>query len=222
MVASEARRSLDVDFLAALLVIRLPHLAEDADIVEFITRDVLLPEGVSAWETPDSLYNVLNDHFLDFSLSSTELESQLLCEDLQQLYQTPDAQTMRLCTLLKQGSTLQQAYVSSTSPEAEEQVAPGTCVMCERHMPLTWHHLYPREVQKKLLKRGMMTEEDRCRGISICRQCHNTIHRSFDNELLAERLHSVESLLQEECIQKWVAYASKQKARAVVGHRVSR
>ena len=52
--------------------------------------------------------------------------------------------------------------------------------------------------------------------------CVATIHRSFDNETLADRLHSLESLMEQESIQKWVAYAHKQKARAVVGHRVAR
>lgn len=206
----------------AVLVSRLPGLAEQSDVVDFLIQDVLVPEGSGAWETPEALQNVLQEALIDLDVCYSELEAQLLCEDLQKAFQQPSPQAVRLSSYLSNGISLPEALLSSQSPETEEQLPPGTCVMCERHMPLTWHHLYPREVQKKFLKRGLMTEADKLRGINICRQCHNTIHRSFDNEMLAGQLHSVESLLEQEVIQKWVSYASKQKARAVVGHRVSR
>ncbi|DBA85189.1 TPA: hypothetical protein ACH3X2_005901 [Trebouxia sp. C0005] len=209
-------------FLTSIIVTKLPHLVEDPDMVEFLVRDVLVAEGPSVWETSQGLHNVLHDNLLDLGLCSSDLKTQLLCEDLLQAYHTPSTQTVRLCRLLEQGNTLSEALITSQLPEIEDQVPPGTCALCERLMPLTWHHLYPKEMQKKFLKRGLMTEEDKNSGIRICRQCHNAIHRLFDNELLAKKLHSVESLMQEESIQKWVAYASKQKAHAVIGHRVSR
>ena len=222
MLTSDKRSGRDVYYLTSIIVTQLPRLAEDTDVVDFLTRDILIPEGSGAWKTSEGLHNVLGNTLLDLGLCSSDLEAQLLCEDLHQAYQQPSVQAVRLCSLLRQGESLPVGLASSHLPETEEQVPPGTCVLCERHMPLTWHHLYPRDVHKKFLKRGLMTEQDRLCGISICRQCHNTIHRSFDNETLAGRLHSVESLLQEDCMQKWVSYASKQKARAVVGHRVSR
>ena len=212
----------DSYFLASVVVTKMPHLVEDPDVVEFLVRDVLVAEGPSVWETSQSLHNILHDNLLDLGLCSSDLKAQLLCEDLLQAYHSPSTQAVRLCRLLEQGNTLSEAFIASQLPEIEDQVPPGTCVLCERLMPLTWHHLYPREMQKKFLRRGLMTEEDRNSGIRICRQCHNAIHRFFDNELLANKLHSVESLMQQESIQKWVAYASKQKARAVTGHRVSR
>lgn len=197
MVMSRGSNTRDADFLTSILVTSLPQLVEDSDVVEFLVRDVLIREH-RAWESPEGLQNVLKDSLLDLGLCSSDLDAQLLCEDLHQACQQPNMFAVRLCTALKQGNSLPEAFLSCQQPEDEEHVPPGTCVLCERHMPLTWHHLFPREVQKKYLKRGLMTEEDRHRGISICRQCHNTIHQSFDNKLLADKLHSVELLLQQE------------------------
>lgn len=222
MVMCDKSGARDNNFLASIVVTKMPHLAEDPDVVEFLVRGVLVAEGPDVWETSQSLHNVLQDNLLDLGLCSSDLKAQLLCEDLLQAYHSPSTQTVRLCRLLEQDNTLSEAFTASQLPEIEYQVPPGTCMLCERLMPLTWHHLYPKEVQKKFLRRGLMTEEDRNSGIRICRQCHNAVHRFFDNEMLAEKLHSVESLMQQESIQKWVAYASKQKARAVIGHRVSR
>lgn len=212
----------DADLVTAIIVTRAPQLVETPDVAEFLVRDVLLPEGLAAWQDADTLHNVLGDHLLELDVCTSILQAELLCEDLQKASQSPCAQEVRVCNLLKHGKTVAEAMVSSQIPEVQDWLPPGTCAMCERHMPLTWHHLFPREVQKKFLKRGFMTSEQRSNGISICRQCHSTIHRSFDNELLAEQLHSLESLLQQESIQKWVAYASKQKSRAVAGLRVAR
>ncbi len=222
MKTSDKNGALDNYFLASIVVTEMPHLVEDPDVVDFLVRDVLVAEGPSVWETSQGLHNVLHDNLLDLGLCSSDLKAHLLCEDLLRAYHTPSTQTVRLCRLLEQGNTLSEAFIASQLPEVEDQIPPGTCVLCERLMPLTWHHLYPKEVQKKFLRRGLMTEEDRNSGIRICRQCHNAIHRFFDNGTLAEKLHSVESLMQQESMQKWVAYASKQKARAVIGHRVSR
>ena len=220
VVASKALR--DPHFVTAVMVERLSGLAELPDIAAFLVQDVLIPEGPVVWNTPESLNNVLADHLLDLDITASPLEAQLVCEDLQTACQHPSEFQTRLYNQLKQGKDLQQALTDNQFPDIEIELPPGVCALCHRKMPLTWHHLFPRDVHKKFLKRGLMTQQDRVLGISICRQCHNTIHRSFDNETLAERLHSLESLLEEESIQKWVAYASKQHARAVTGLKVAR
>lgn len=40
--------------------------------------------------------------------------------------------------------------------------------MCERHMPLTKHHLIPRDVHKERKKRGCSAEQLNT-GIMVCR-----------------------------------------------------
>lgn len=218
--ASKALR--DAHFVTAILLERLPGLIEMPDVAAFLVQHVLIPEGPVIWSTPESINNVLADHLVELDVTSTMLQAQLLCEDLQKACQHPSDFQTRLYSQLKQGKDLQQALTDTQLPEVEQELPPGVCALCHRKMPLTWHHLFPRDVHKKFLKRGLMTQQDCVLGISICRQCHNTIHRFFDNETLAEKLHSLESLLEEESIQKWVAYASKQKARAVTGLKVAR
>ena len=213
---------LDPDFLTAALLEALPEMADLPGVASYLVQDLLIPEGPAVWETAESLDNILGAHLLDLSVCESPLQAQLACEDLQRACQHPNDCHTRLCNHLKQGKSLREALDASHSPENEDELPPGACALCQRQMPLTWHHLYPQDVHKKFLKRGLMTQQDCVQGIRVCRQCHNTIHRSFDNETLAAQLHSLESILEQEVIQKWVAYAHKQKARALVGHRVAR
>lgn len=45
----------------------------------------------------------------------------------------------------------------------------------------------------------------------VCRPCHSTIHRVHTNMELAERFHTVDLLVQDEAIEKFCRWASKQK-----------
>ena len=213
---------LDPNFLTAVLLETLPEMADLPDVACYLVQDLLIPESPAVWETAERLHNILGAHLVDLSVCESPLQAQLACEDLHKACQHPGDYHTKLCNYLKQGKSLQAALDASRSTEKEDKLPPGACALCQRQIPLTWHHLYPRDVHRKFLKRGLMTQQDCVQGIHVCRQCHNTIHRSFDNETLAERLHSLESLLEQEVIQKWVAYAHKQKPRAVVGHRVAR
>jgi len=86
----------------------------------------------------------------------------------------------------------------------------GDCVMCERHMPLTKHHVRPRTMHEKYLKLGFKQEElNFC--INICRPCHDAVHRTEDEATLAEKYYSLELLLGHEKVQNWIKYAKKQK-----------
>lgn len=194
------KTGLDPDFLTAIVLATLPELADSPDVACYLTRDLLIPEGPAVLETADSLNNVLGVQLIDLSICTSPLQAQLACEDLHKACQHPNDYHTRLCSHIKQGKSFQAALDDSRAVDTR----------------------YPRDVHKKFLKRGMMTQSDCIRGIHVCRQCHNTIHRSFDNETLAERLHSLDSLMEQDVMQKWVAYAQKQKPRAVVGHRVAR
>jgi hypothetical protein len=75
----------------------------------------------------------------------------------------------------------------------------GQCAMCRRVMPLTFHHLIPKEAVDWVLSHGLpkdqmpltcpsgqLTKEFLAQhGILCCRQCHSSIHRSEDNRTLA-------------------------------------
>ncbi|ETW03872.1 hypothetical protein H310_05217 [Aphanomyces invadans] len=86
------------------------------------------------------------------------------------------------------------------------------CAMCERPVHLTEHHLIPRQIHARYLKRGY-TRDFLNRCIRICRSCHSKIHSTIDNRTLAEDFNTLEKLLAHDSISKYVVYARKQKAR---------
>lgn len=93
-----------------------------------------------------------------------------------------------------------------------EYLASNECELCERIMPLSKHHLYPKDQHKRLIKQKKMSRDELLANTTeICRPCHSAIHRFFTNRVLADRLHSIELLIEEEKIIDWVKYARKQR-----------
>lgn len=98
-----------------------------------------------------------------------------------------------------------------------DEMEPGTCLICERKVRLTKHHVFPREVHKSLIKKGcdpLLLNTT----ISICRMCHSTVHRFFSNEELAECYFTVDLLLENEKFYRYAQWASMQSNRRF--HRV--
>jgi hypothetical protein len=105
------------------------------------------------------------------------------------------------------------------------------CEICEREIPLTYHHLIPRSTHAKVLKQKWHSETminsvawlcrlvlNFCsarqmaqRSVYQFRYCHSTVHHVATNEELARSFYTVELLLQREDIQKWRAYAARQR-----------
>eukprot|EP00775_Hariotina_reticulata_P002547 gene2547-2850_t len=83
-------------------------------------------------------------------------------------------------------------------------------------MPLTKHHLIPRDVHKEFKKRGYSTAQLQ-EGLLVCRPCHSAIHRAVpNNKQLALHYSNLEALQQHEAVAKFAAWASKQRiVRAV-------
>ncbi|KAI0665736.1 hypothetical protein C8Q78DRAFT_491743 [Trametes maxima] len=85
------------------------------------------------------------------------------------------------------------------------------CEICERAVPLTYHHLIPREVHDKALKKKWHLESMLNSVAWLCRPCHSAVHHVANNESLAKEYYTVELLLEREDIQKWRKYAAKQR-----------
>ena len=84
--------------------------------------------------------------------------------------------------------------------------------LCDRDMPLTFHHLIPRSTHRSLLKRHIFTRaEMSTRGASLCRSCHSAIHRMFDNKTLAMQLNTIDQLLSQEKVLRFCEWKSKQR-----------
>lgn len=80
-------------------------------------------------------------------------------------------------------------------PSVPETTDPSTCCLCDREMPMTWHHVIPKDVHKKFLKKGY-TKQELARTIPLCRMCHSAVHMFFTNEELGVSYNTPEKLLE--------------------------
>jgi hypothetical protein len=94
---------------------------------------------------------------------------------------------------------------------AKGRIAPD-CPMCDREMPLTAHHLTPRTTHAKYLAQGVPQSFLNI-TVDVCRPCHSALHKLIDEPTLAAEFNTLEKLMADERIQKWVNYARKQRAR---------
>jgi hypothetical protein len=96
--------------------------------------------------------------------------------------------------------------------DADDEVS--TCGLCDRQMPLTYHHLIPKEEAHRY--RDKLSREELTRGVQVCRPCHSAIHRTYTNAQLAAQHRTIESLLDETDpstlpLRRWVQYAARQR-----------
>lgn len=89
------------------------------------------------------------------------------------------------------------------------------CEICGRDwIPLSYHHLIPKEVHGKVLKRKWH-EEWRLNSVAwLCRACHSFVHRCESNEVLARDYWTVERLLEREDVQQWAKWVSRVRWKA--------
>jgi hypothetical protein len=81
-------------------------------------------------------------------------------------------------------------------------------------MPLTFHHLIPRETHRHLLKRAKFSKTEMLsRGASLCRSCHTAIHGMFDNRTLGTELNTMEGLLAREEVRRYREWKMRQPVR---------
>ena len=89
------------------------------------------------------------------------------------------------------------------SRETETDKEMQTCVLCGRDIPqhlLSRHHLVPK------LRGGRSTEENL---VLMHRPCHDKVHAVFTETQLARDYHSVDSLLADPDISKFVRWIQK-------------
>ncbi|THX95170.1 hypothetical protein D6D08_01335 [Aureobasidium pullulans] len=110
------------------------------------------------------------------------------------------------------------SYITSRTT-APPEFAPASrateCEICEReHLPLTYHHLIPRAVHAKVVKRGWHASWELNKVAWLCRACHSFVHRLATNEELAKEWYSIELLLERDDVQKWAIWVSKVRWKA--------
>lgn len=105
------------------------------------------------------------------------------------------------------------AYIAASTaapPEFAPSQKAQECEICDReHLPLTYHHLIPRAVHAKVVKRGYHASWELNKVAWLCRPCHSFVHRIASNEELAKDWYSIDLLIEREDVQKWAAWVSR-------------
>ncbi|KAG4421432.1 hypothetical protein IFR04_005491 [Cadophora malorum] len=89
------------------------------------------------------------------------------------------------------------------------------CEICDRSwIPLTYHHLIPKGVHAKVLKRGWHTEDQLENVAWLCRACHSFVHRVATGEELAKEFFTVERLVEREDVRRFAEWVGKVRWKA--------
>ncbi|KAJ5764044.1 hypothetical protein N7533_002725 [Penicillium manginii] len=108
-------------------------------------------------------------------------------------------------------------YISSvtTGPPAWVNTRTDACEICERDwIPLSYHHLIPRGVHAKVIKRGWHEEWVLNSVAWLCRACHSFVHRMASNEELAREWYTVDRILEREDVQDWARWVGRVRWKA--------
>jgi hypothetical protein len=103
----------------------------------------------------------------------------------------------------------------TTGPPVWQNTRKSACEICERDwIPLSYHHLIPKQVHSKVLKRGWH-EEWKLNSVAwLCRACHCFVHRMASNEDLARNWYTVDRILEREDVQEWARWVGRVRWKA--------
>lgn len=127
---------------------------------------------------------------------------------------TPPAEDMT--TFLAPILTTYLTTVTAPPPPPSATRASTTdCEICGRDwVPLTYHHLIPRMVHAKAVKRGWHREEDLAAVAWLCRACHSFVHRLAGHEELAREYYTAERLLARDEVRSFAAWVGRVRWKA--------
>ena len=100
-------------------------------------------------------------------------------------------------------------------PPKDKSTRTDHCEICGRWwIPLSYHHLIPRAVHEKAVKRQWHAKEDLQNVAWLCGACHKFVHQFKTNEELARDFYTVELLTEQEEVQKWANWVGKLRWKA--------
>ncbi|RHZ72557.1 hypothetical protein Glove_242g8 [Diversispora epigaea] len=171
---------------------------------------------LSEQEIVTKIYEIVKDDFIIFEICDGEEKCLQICRDIIEKWNSaitssePTVSTIHNTTISQDSE--EDDDDNNEEEEEEEEIEPGTCSLCRRHMRLSFHHLIPRMMHKRVVTKGIFTRlECNTRGIKICKTCHRCIHKMIPHAQLALKYNTQEMLLQHEGISKFVQWNSKQK-----------
>lgn len=89
----------------------------------------------------------------------------------------------------------------------------GVCPFCHREMNLTHHHLIPKKMHRRNLFKRKYNRSILAETILICRQCHDGIHRFYDEMELAKKFNSFILLQKDKKLAAYFNWVAKQRRR---------
>ncbi|KAL0939506.1 proline-specific permease [Colletotrichum truncatum] len=102
------------------------------------------------------------------------------------------------------------ALIAAPPPPRSTRDQAEGCELCGRDwIGLTYHHLIPRMVHDKVVKRGWHREDELNNVAWLCRLCHSFVHRFAGHEDLARYYYTVDLLLEQDEVVKFAQYASR-------------
>ncbi|RYC65015.1 hypothetical protein CHU98_g1195 [Xylaria longipes] len=98
----------------------------------------------------------------------------------------------------------------STPPPPPSSTRADACEICGRDwINLSYHHLIPRFVHAKAVKRGWHREADLQNVAWLCGACHGFVHRFANHEELARKYYTAELLLEQEEVRRWAEWVER-------------
>ena len=86
------------------------------------------------------------------------------------------------------------------------------CALCGSDKQITYHHLIPKTCHNnKWFKKNFDIDDMRNRHIMICRKCHFFIHKHYSEKHLGRELNTLELILAEEQVRKFIGWKKKQR-----------
>jgi hypothetical protein len=193
-ISQEVLEAIDADRVKHVLLEVLPQLKDDEELADFLADEINTCKS-DVLRSPEALADILREHLLNFGCCPDEKDVMFVCETVIEDLAEPPAEDEE----------------EDDGYNSDKTYDDGECVLCERTMPLTFHHLIPRTTHKKMSKRYEMDKKEMNRGIWLCRPCHSAIHNFITEENMALEYNSLDKLLEHEKVLAWIPYVQKQK-----------
>lgn len=165
-------------------------------------------EDLSAQLLEESISIAIEDNATSSTLSFSNCIQELLPPEVLSLLEEIHGDASFLDDIWKE-----RFEVTENEDDDKDLLENGCCLVCERKVRLTRHHVFPREIHKTLIKKGFNSAELN-NTIAVCRLCHNTIHRFYSNDELAKSYFTIELLMADPRFFKYAKWASAQSDRS--------
>jgi 5-methylcytosine-specific restriction endonuclease McrA len=191
---------------------------ELADFIDYLASEIFgsLPEDLRTldhrtWRESEALQAQYSLPLTEDSLSTLDLPPSipetlrtynLIAED------SPPLPASTLAFLVP----VLAAYIGAQTapPPASRVTRASECELCGRSwIPLSYHHLIPRFVHEKAVRRGWHRREDLQNVAWLCGACHRFVHHFRGHEDLARHYYTVDRLLAEDEVRRFAAWVGR-------------